>query len=410
MTDQTQKEEKQINGPLDGVRILDLTTGQHGPVATSMLADMGADVIKIEDNMGGDTGRFFNAVLGFPVEKSFYFEPNNRSKRSLKIDLKKPESKEIIHRLLETHDVFVTNYREKAIKKLGMDYDSLSAICPQLIHVMAYGLGQKGPDAAKPLLDLGAQARGGLWSISGEPGGVPPKIGAGMADQMGACMLAYGIMLGLFARERTGIGQEINTSLFGSQVWLGSIFLQAYLFYNETIPPLARDKGENPLWNHYKCKDDKWICLSMLGTDPYWHEFCEAMGIEHLENDDKFKEHELRKKNSVDLIAVLDERFASENQAEWITRFRETDLIWAPVQDYEEVANDPQVLANDYVVDYDHPKLGPVKMVGQPVKLSKTPGKIQRPAPDYGEHTQEILLEAGYSWEEIEKLVIAEVI
>lgn len=393
-----------MGGPLDGVCILDMTVGQHGPVATSMLADMGADVIKIEDRRGGDSGRYMTAILGSKVEQNFYFENNNRSKRSFRVDLKKEKGREIIYKLLEKYDVFVTNFREDAVKKLGVDYKTLSTKCPNIVYALAYGFGKEGPDHGKPALDLAAQARGGIWSVSGEPDQPPPRIGAGMADQVGAGILAYGIMLALFARERTGKGQEVNTSLLGSQAWLGSLSLQAYLFYGRTAPPVSRDKSGNPLWSIYKCRDDKWICLAMLGSDPYWHEFCSAAEIEHLENDTKFDKHVTRTKNAVELIQILDKKFGNKEREYWVKRFNSTDLIWAPVNDYAEVAVDPQIIANNYIVDFDHPSHGNVKMVGPPVRLSETPGEIRRAAPEYGQHTEEILLELGYTWEEISRL------
>ncbi len=397
-------------GPLDGVRILDMTVGQQGPVATAMLADMGAEVIKIEDRRGGDSGRYMTAMMGAKVAQNFYFENNNRSKRSLRVDLKKEEGREVIYKLLETYDVFVTNFREEAVRRLGMDYASLSARCPSLVYAVAYGFGKEGPDSGKPALDLAAQARGGIWSISGEPDQPPPRIGAGMADQVGAGILAYGIMLALFSRERTGKGQEVNTSLLGSQAWLGSLSLQAYLFYGRTAAPVARDKSGNPLWSIYRCRDGKWLCLAMLGSDPYWHAFCAAAQIEELEKDPKFETHVTRTQNAVALIEILDEKFGSQDRQYWEERFSSTDLIWAPANDYAEVAADPQMMANNYIVEVDHPTHGQVKMVGSPVRLSKTPGQITRPAPEYGQHTEEILLELGYSWDDISRMNEEEVV
>ena len=401
-------------GPLEGIRILDMTTGQHGPVATQMLADMGADVIKVEGRLKPDGGRFLVALMGGEVRLNSYFESNNRNKRALTVDLKKEQGREAFYRVVEKSDVFVTNYREAAVKELGVDYATLSRLNPRLIYAIGYGFGRYGPDNERPALDLAAQARGGIWSISGEPGEPPARIGAGMADQVGGGILAYGIMLALFARERTGEGQEVNTSLLGSQAWLGSVVLQHYLFYSEAFPAVSRvsrKEAGNPLWSVYECQDGKWICLAMLGADPYWPDFCKVMGIEHLEKDPKFEDQFKRAENSAELIDILDERFASKTREEWVKRLNERELIWAPVNDYADLAADPQMGANDYIVDFDHPAHGLVKLVGIPVKLSKTPGQIRMPAPEFGQHTEEVLMEiGGYSWEDIARLREGEVI
>jgi len=397
-----------LSMPLEGIRILDMTTGQHGPVATQMLADMGADVIKVEGPASMDGGRGMVAIAGSDVPRNSYFENNNRNKRAITVDLKKEKGKELIYRLVEKSDVFVTNYREAAVKELGLDCDTLTRLNPRLIYAIGYGFGRYGPDNDKPALDFAAQARGGIWSISGEPGEPPARIGAGIADQVGAGILAYGIMLALFARERTGEGQEVNTSLLGSQAWLGSVVLQHYLFSGEAVPSVSRVSRKeirNPLWSVYECQDGKWLCLAMLGADPYWPDFCQVMGIETLENDPRFENQLVRMENAPELIKILDERFASKTRQEWIQLLNEKELIWAPVNDYADLAADPQMAANDYIVDIEHPTYGPVKIVGLPVKLSKTPGRLRMPAPEFGQHTEEILIEVGdYTWDDIARM------
>jgi len=392
---------------LEGVRVLDMSIGQMGPVTSMMLADMGADVIKLEEPLSGDPGRYLHSIMGVDVALNFYFEIHNRNKRSIAVDLHTETGRKIVYRLAEKSDVFVTNFRRSAVERLGMDYRTLAQYNPKLIYAIGSGFGKKGPDRDKPALDLAAQARGGIMSIIGEPGQPPAPGGVGMADQIGAGLLAYGIMLALFARERTGLGQEVDVSLLAGQAWLGALALQDYLFYGKDHGPLSkvsRREARNPLWNIYRTKDDRWLCLAMLVSEPYWPDFCKAMGIEGLENDPRFESHAAREENARELISILDQRFATETREEWAKRLGQRELIWELVKDYAEVAADPQMTENEYIVDFDHPVYGPVKEVGILVQLSKTRGRIRKPAPQLGQHTEEVLLEIGYSWEEIAKL------
>jgi len=402
--------------PLEGIRVLDMTLGQQGPVASMMLADMGADVIKLEDPLIGDPGRYLHSILGVEVPLNFYFENNNRNKRSITVNLKQEKGREIVYRLAEKSDVFVTNYLRTTVESLGMDYQTISRYNPSIIYAVGSGFGPLGPDHDKPCLDIAAQARGGIWSISGEPDQPPVLAGAGMADQVGAGLLAYGIVLALFARERTGVGQEVDVSLLAGQTWLGSLGLQQYLFYGgvQTLSRVSRTSAGNALWNFYRTKDDRWLCLAMLVSDVYWPDFCRTMGIEELEQDPRFASHAAREEHAEELVAILDERFASETREEWMRRFSEHDrllerkLIWEPFKDYAELAADPQMYANDYIVEFNHPSRGSEKWVGIPVKLSHTPGAIRNPAPELGQHTEEVLLELGYTWQQIEKLRMEE--
>lgn len=392
---------------LEGVRVVDMTIGQLGPVASMMLADMGADVIKLEEPLSGDPGRYLHSIMGVDVPLSFYFENNNRNKRSITVNLKKERGREIVYRLAETSDVFVTNYRRSVAERLRVDYQTLSQYNPRIIYAIGSGFGRRGPDHDKPALDLAAQARGGIMSIIGEPDQPPAPVGVGMADQVGAGLLAYGIVLALFARERTGLGQEVDVSLLAGQAWLGALVLQDYLFYGKehgAMGKVSRASARNPLWNVYRTKDNKWLCLAMLVSEPYWPDFCKVMGIEELEKDPRFESHAAREENAAELISVLDQRFATETRDEWVKRLGQRELIWEPIKDYAEVAADPQMTENEYIVDFDHPLHGPVKEVGIPVELSKTSGKIRKPAPELGQHTEEVLLEIGYTWEEIAKL------
>lgn len=390
--------------PLDGIRILDWTVWQQGPTATALLADMGADVIKIEEPRG-DPGRGLSRIGGVPVVLNYYFGNQNRNKRGIILNLKTEAGRQVLYKLAEKSDVFVTNFRSSIGQKLGVDYHTLVKFNPKLIYAYSSGWGPKGPDSDKPAFDLAGQARSGIMSTTVGSDGVPHSIGGGLADEAGGVLLAYGIMLALFARERTGIGQEVDVSLLGSMVEMGRLSLQQYLSSDRLPERVGRTLLPNPLWNVYRTQDDKWLCLAMLQTDRFWPDLCKALGIEELEKDTRFESHIARAERPAELIAILDKVFITKTRDEWLKLLDEHGIIAVPVSTYAEVANDPQVLANDYIVEVDHPQAGPIKVVGIPVKLSKTPGEVRTYAPEFGQHTEEVLMEVcGYTWEDIAEL------
>lgn len=402
--------------PLEGIRVLDWTIWQQGPVSTMMLGDLGAEVIKLEERVGGDPGRGVMSIGGASTstagQRNYYFEANNRHKKSLTLNLKTKEAREIVYKLAETSDVFVQNFRKGVAGKLGLDYQTLSKYNPKLIYASATGYGPEGPDSGEPSFDYMGLARSGIMNAIGEPNMEPMSITGGVADQMGAIMLAYGIITALFTRERFGIGQEVDTSHLGSMMMLQGLNLSSRLILGKEFRRAYRTKAPNPLWNHYKCSDGKWICLAMIQADRYWPDFCKALGIQELEKDERFATMGIRTKNSEALITVLDQRFASKSRDEWMSVFKHGgDFIYTLVNTINDLPDDPQMLANDYVVPYDHPAWGPVKIVGVPVRLSKTPGDPRGAAPEFGEHTEQILVEMlGYSWEDIGRMKEQEII
>jgi len=400
-----------MNLPLEGIRVLDMTIWQQGPVATQMLGDMGAEVIKIEERVGGDPGRGL-VWHSDRTKLNTYFECHNRNKKGITLDLAKKSGREVLYRLIEKSDVFVQNFRPGVAEKLKMDYRTVSKINPRIIYASGTGWGSKGPDARKPAFDVLAQGRGGMLSVSGEPDEPPPLIQVnGAADWVGSSMLAYGIMVALFNRERHGTGQEVEVSLLGSQAFMGQLGFQRYLFSGKAPRRVSRKAVGNPLWNTYQAGDGKWLILAALQSQRFWPLLCRALCIEEAENDVRFCSIEARRDSSAELIVILDKAFATKPRAEWINLLEEADIPCAPVNDYADLAADVQMEANDYIVDFDHPVAGKVKLVGIPVRLGATPGRIRMGAPEFSQHTEEVLLEVGgYSWEEIAELKSQEVI
>jgi crotonobetainyl-CoA:carnitine CoA-transferase CaiB-like acyl-CoA transferase len=290
--------------------------------------------------------------------------------------------------------------------KLGCDYETLCKYNPKLIYVHASGYGPKGPDALAPAFDYIGQARSGLMTAVGEVGMPPLTVTGAPIDQMGATMTAYGILAALVARERLGVGQKVDISMLGSAIWLQGENVASSLIFGYEYPRWTRSDTGNPLWNYYCCADGKWLVLAMPQSDRHWPTLCRVLGIEALKGDPRFDSMQSREKNAKELISILDRVFATKTLDDWLKLMKdERELIVTPVNSISDLKNDPQVIANEYIVDFDHPTLGAIKVVGVPIKLSKTPGSIRLPAPEFGQHTEEVLIDVlGYSWEEIAKL------
>lgn len=406
-----------MTGVLDGIMILDWTQFQLGPSATAMLADMGANVIKIEMREVGDGGRGWAkpADPDAPPPISSYFETNNRGKKSITVDLTKNKGKELVHRLVKKTDAFVHNARQGVPERLEMDYETLRRLNPKLVYVAGSGYGPNGPEATQPSFDYIGLARSGIMNQVGEAEMPPLPIQGGCGDQMAAIMIAYATLAALLARERLGIGQKADVSHLGSLMALQRLPIGMMLFNNNEEEVLVRSNRKrelNPLWNRYLCSDGKWLVLGMLQPDKRWPIVCRALGLEHLEKDPKFLDQMQRGVNCEELIAIFDEIFITKTVPEWIKTLRETgDIICSPVQTLSDLITDPQVLANDYIVESNHRSVGRVKVPGHPIQFSETPGQIVADAPELGQNTEEVLIEiGGYDWEDIAQLKEEEVI
>ena len=389
-------------GALEGIRVLDMTIWQQGTAASAMLADLGADVVKVEEPISGDPGRAL-----WRIEKvgglSGYFEALNRGKRSIAIDLKHPKGREVFLRLARDADVFLTNFRPGVAERLGIGYAEVSQVNPRIIYARASGYGPQGPEAESGSFDILGQARGGLMAVTGEPDGVPKNVGAPIADQAGGMMAAFGILAALLHREKSGEGQEVDVSLLGSVMALQSFNITTHLFSGE-LPRRYPRAGFTPFWNVYAGSDGKHFALGML-MNRGWSEICEAIGRPELVDDDRFASYRGRvRDNAGELIDILDEAFAQRPAEEWVRILNERGIFSTRVQDYEELSRDPQALANGYIVEVERPDGPPLRMVATPVQLSKTPARIRCMAPQLGQHTEEVLIESGYTWDEVDTL------
>lgn len=387
--------------PLEGYRVLDLSVWQQGSYASAMLADMGADVIKIESYSNPDPGR--TTLAAGSSERNAYFHSLNRGKRSILLDLKAEAGQEVFWRLVQTADVFHNNMRGGVLERLGISFERLQAANPGCIMSSATGWGHLGPDRTTGSMDTLAQARGGFMSVTGEGADGPPTMaGFPQADHVGAIVSGYGIVLALLHRERGGEAQEVNTSLFGSQIAIQTFNITGALWANEMRPRMTHQE-RRPTWNHFQGGDGKWFMIGALPADKWWVTFCEVMGAPDLALP-PYVTAEDRQARNAEVIARMDAIFMTRTRDEWVDAFQARDLLVQPVLDWIEVGGDPQAWANGYMVEVpdEHGRLWP--MVGSPVHLSKTPAQIARQAPAFGQHTEEVLLELGYSWEELTSL------
>ena len=404
-----------VVGPLKGIKVLDWTMWQFGPVSASMMGDMGADVVKIE-SLDGDAGRTFSSAARSRTaewgERNAYFETCNRSKRAIALNLKTEEGRQIVYRLVKDADVFIQNFRKGVAERLKLDYDTLRAINPRLIYGSATGYGPQGPDAAEPSFDGCGQARGGLMMAATPAGAAEPSwIQGGISDQVGGIHLCLGVLAALVARSVQGVGQKVEASHLSSIMWLQGLSISMDLLTGKWRGQYSRRKVTNPLINQYKCRDGRWIMLMMLQPDRYWSDFASVLDMPVLVTDARFSTMSARAKNCEELIRLLDQRFLTRDYEDWEKALKAGgDFIFAKVKTLSELEHDPQVIANNYITKYDHPALGPVKMCNHPIIYSETPAGIQREAPELGQHTEDVLLEVGYDWKDIERLRDAKVI
>ena len=393
-------------GPLDGVRVLELGIWVAVPSGAAVLADWGARVVKIEPPEGDPLrGLAATGLVPYQPEVNPAFQLDNRGKRSITLDLRRAEGRRVAHALAARSDVFLTNLRRQKLAGLGMDYATLGRVNPRLVHASLTGYGKEGPERERAAFDYAAfWARAGIMASLGEPEGPPPTQRPGMGDHMTGLGLAGAIAAALFARERSGVGQEIHMSLFQSGMWMLASDIQAALTTGYCHTPGGRRAAPNPLFNFYRTRDGRWLHLVMLQPDRHWDAFCGAIGRPDLHADPRFATAPVRFQHCRELIAILDPLFAEHTLAEWAAALDGAGCYWGKVQTVEEVAGDPQAEAIGAFAETALPDGRPLRIVNSPVAFAATPAAVAGPAPELGQHTEEVLLEAGFGWDDIARL------
>ena len=388
-------------GPLAGVKVLDLTQIMAGPMCTMLLADMGADVIKIERPGSGDDTR----RMGSRYENGFAagFLALNRNKRSIALDLRSDEGKGVLRRMVETADIVAENFRPGVMARLGLGYDELSQINPRLVYASISGFGGSGPYRNRGGFDLVAQGMSGLMSITGFPGGPPAKVGVPITDIGAGSFTAFGILAAYIHAQRTGQGQQVDASLLEAGIAFTVWESAEYFAIGEIPGPLGSAHRVNAPYQALRTSDG-YINIG-AASQPTWEQFCRAIGQDALIEDPRYKESNDRKTREGELAALLEEIMVKHSTDYWMELLESAGVVAGPIYDMAQVYDNEQVLAREMKVTLQDDEMGELQNIGVPVKLSATPGSIRHRAPGLGEHTRAILLEHGYTTAEVDALV-----
>ncbi len=388
------------DGPLADLLVIDLTRALAGPYCTLMLGDMGARVIKVENPDGGDDTRSWGPP--FVQGESTYFLSVNRNKESLTLDLKDPRGQEILERLLARADVLVENFRPGIMDRLGFGYTGVHARYPRLVYTSISGFGQDGPLRERVAYDLILQGMGGLMGMTGEEGGPPVKVGVAITDICAGMFAAFGILAALRVRDRTGAGQWVDAAMLDGQIaWLTS---QAGAFFATGENPRRLGSAHPSIVPYQAFRTADGYVNVAVGSEAIWERFCRALDRGDLATDPRFRTNPDRVDHREALVEILQTIFSAQPTAHWRGRLDEAGVPNGPIYLLSDLFNDPQVKQRGMVVEVDHPKVGPLRQTGLPVRLLETPGAIRKPPPMLGEHTDAILRELGYDRETVKML------
>jgi len=385
-----------VPGALAGVKVLDLSQMWAVPGAGMYLADQGADITKVEPPWGDDARRLVTAT---PLNgENRHFLLVNRGKRGIVVDITNPEGRGIVYRLIQGMDVLLHNFRPGVAERLGYGYETLRPLNPRLIYVAVTPFGVKGPYADKRAYDLVTQGLTGILSRRRMPDGTPIEAPVWVADCSAPMLIAYGVALALLARERTGRGQKVETSLLAAAIAMQSVEMVRGV---EEVNPTSY--AVQAMFAPYRCRDGEWLVL-VVANNEQWNRMCKVLGIAHVATDPAFSTALARSERSPELASILKAVFATKPRDEWLELLQAEEVPCAPVLDREEVFTHAQVLENELIVEVDHPRAGRLRLMGVPVRLSETPGALDLPAPAFDQHTDEVLRELGYTADEIRAL------